>query len=195
MTSITLAGPGVSDFTFVDADNIEESNLNRQSLWTTKDIGKHKVDVLKNCLIERYGSLNIRTICEIATEELIHKEAYTNDVVILSADEPTGIGTSLRYRNNPSKYLLIECGYNHQNASIVATICSDGMPPPPSPPSHCSWERGKDFIGPSSGPINLEISAKVSAVVLNYLSSKKQPSESLYYTERWTQTAYQKPGN
>ncbi len=42
-----LAAMGVKNITVVDYDIIEESNLNRQLFYDSNDIGKYKVDVLK----------------------------------------------------------------------------------------------------------------------------------------------------
>ena len=45
--SIYLARLGVGNIGFVDHDKVELSNLNRQIIFDTKDIGKNKVDVAK----------------------------------------------------------------------------------------------------------------------------------------------------
>ncbi len=49
-----LVAAGVGEVYVVDSERIELSNLNRQILYTTNDIGRFKVDVLK----ERLSSLN-----------------------------------------------------------------------------------------------------------------------------------------
>ena len=46
--SIYLASLGVGTIGIVDNDKVELSNLNRQIIYTVKDIGKYKVDVAKN---------------------------------------------------------------------------------------------------------------------------------------------------
>ena len=43
-----LAASGVGTIGIVDPDKIEISNLNRQTLFTTNDIGKYKVDQAKS---------------------------------------------------------------------------------------------------------------------------------------------------
>ena len=42
-----LAASGVGTMGIADPDKVEISNLNRQTLFTTSDIGKHKVDQAK----------------------------------------------------------------------------------------------------------------------------------------------------
>ena len=42
-----LARSGVGGFVLVDFDKVDESNINRQIIATTKTIGRNKVDVMK----------------------------------------------------------------------------------------------------------------------------------------------------
>jgi molybdopterin/thiamine biosynthesis adenylyltransferase len=56
-----LCALGITKFTILDYDIIEESNLNRQILYTSKDIGELKTEVLKKHLLE------INPKCEIIT--------------------------------------------------------------------------------------------------------------------------------
>ncbi len=46
--SIYLASVGIGTIGIVDNDKVELSNLNRQIIYSAKDIGKYKVDVAKN---------------------------------------------------------------------------------------------------------------------------------------------------
>ena len=46
--SIYLASLGVGTIGIVDNDKVELSNLNRQIIYSVKDIGKYKVNVAKN---------------------------------------------------------------------------------------------------------------------------------------------------
>ena len=51
--STYLATNGVTNLTIVDYDKVELSNLNRQILLTELDLGKLKVDVVKNALLAK----------------------------------------------------------------------------------------------------------------------------------------------
>ena len=42
-----LLSSGIRNFTLIDGDIVEKSNLNRQILFTIDDLGKKKVDVAK----------------------------------------------------------------------------------------------------------------------------------------------------
>ncbi len=54
-----LARMGVGELHLVDFDKVEESNLNRQLLYTHKDIGKYKVDVAAQRLREIVPGLKV----------------------------------------------------------------------------------------------------------------------------------------
>ena len=45
--SIYLASLGIGTIGIVDNDKVEISNLNRQIIYNTKDVGKFKIDVAK----------------------------------------------------------------------------------------------------------------------------------------------------
>ena len=61
-----LARTGVSHFILMDFDKVAPSNLNRQILYTQKDIGKAKVDAAK----ERVLSINKDAIIETFNEKV-----------------------------------------------------------------------------------------------------------------------------
>ena len=45
-----LARAGVGKIGIIDSDKVSLSNIHRQSMYDTKDVGKYKVDVIKNKL-------------------------------------------------------------------------------------------------------------------------------------------------
>ena len=47
-----LARSGVGNFILVDFDKIDESNINRQLIATASTVGRHKVDVMKERILE-----------------------------------------------------------------------------------------------------------------------------------------------
>ena len=58
---IYLASSGVCNIGLVDFDKIELSNLNRQVLFNTSDIGKFKVDQAKSKINKIYKKIKIKT--------------------------------------------------------------------------------------------------------------------------------------
>lgn len=82
---------GVGKITLVDFDKVEESNLNRQLLYDMTDIGKIKVDVLKEKLEKINPNIEIRTCVkkiwsENDLEEIVSSDHF--DLVIKSLDSP-----------------------------------------------------------------------------------------------------------
>ena len=71
-----LARSGVGNFILVDFDKIDESNINRQLIATEKTIGRHKVDLMKERILEINPDANVEA----------HSEFYM-------ADSETGIIT------------------------------------------------------------------------------------------------------
>ena len=64
-----LARSGVGNFILIDFDKIDESNINRQLIATTKTIGRYKVDLMKERILEINPDANVE----------VHKEFYMAD--------------------------------------------------------------------------------------------------------------------
>ena len=64
-----LARSGVGNFVLVDFDKVDESNINRQIIATTKTIGRNKVDVMKERILDINPDANVE----------IHNEFYLAD--------------------------------------------------------------------------------------------------------------------
>lgn len=63
---IALVRSNVSNFLLIDFDKVSESNLNRQLAYDFNDVGKFKVDVMKNKLKE----INKNVKCEIIKDKI-----------------------------------------------------------------------------------------------------------------------------
>ena len=59
-----LARSGIGNFILVDYDKIDESNINRQLIATTNTIGKYKVDLMKERILEINPDANVETYKE-----------------------------------------------------------------------------------------------------------------------------------
>jgi tRNA A37 threonylcarbamoyladenosine dehydratase len=64
-----LARSGIGNFILIDYDKIDESNINRQLIATTKTIGRYKVDLMKERILEINPDANVE----------VHKEFYMAD--------------------------------------------------------------------------------------------------------------------
>ena len=64
-----LVRSGIGNFVLVDFDKVDESNINRQIIATTKTIGRNKVDVMKERILDINPDANVE----------IHNEFYLAD--------------------------------------------------------------------------------------------------------------------
>jgi bacteriocin biosynthesis cyclodehydratase domain-containing protein len=88
-SALSLACCGVGEMLLVDGDRVEESNLNRQILYSEADIGRLKVEVAA----ERLGAFNSRMRLETAPVRVDGEAAVAElidgcDLVIDAADWP-----------------------------------------------------------------------------------------------------------
>ncbi|WP_407376922.1 ThiF family adenylyltransferase [Methanobrevibacter sp.] len=64
-----LARGGIGNFILVDFDKVDETNINRQLIATTKTVGRYKVDLMKERILEINPDANVE----------IHNEFYMAD--------------------------------------------------------------------------------------------------------------------
>ena len=83
---IGLCGLGIGNIFIYDMDVIEIHNLNRQSLFTQKDVGKSKATVLKERLEERNPSLKVFASEEKVDENNIDLLLDGIDIIIDGLD-------------------------------------------------------------------------------------------------------------
>ena len=79
----TLAGIGVGLLGIADDDDVDLSNLYRQFLYLTEDIGKKKVEVVKerinkDCVVKTYGRVTSENAKEIFCEYQVVVDASDN---------------------------------------------------------------------------------------------------------------------
>ncbi|WP_394275360.1 ThiF family adenylyltransferase [Luteococcus sp.] len=102
-TSVIIAGSGgignnvafafaslpINQMVLMDFDRVEESNLNRQFLFTQNDLGELKVEALKRRLAERFPVLHMRAReAKVGSDSLaiVLDETPGKKLVIVSAD-------------------------------------------------------------------------------------------------------------
>lgn len=80
--SLVLAQAGIGKLRIIDGDHVELSNINRQVLYRTKDIGKEKVFAAKDCIGEINPNVEVTCFHEFAKpdtaalEQLIGKANF-----------------------------------------------------------------------------------------------------------------------
>lgn len=175
LVAIQLAGAGVEDLTLIDPDTIETSNLNRQFLWERNDAGRPKVEVLKDALERRYKLRSCQAILQKIEDNQLDELTRNVDLVILSADEPLGVGQEkLQELSQEKGFLTISCGY-YQNTALVKVF---GKPKSPTDEGSdtIKWARTPNFIGPSFGPMNVEVAGVVASSAIHALGFPESTS-------------------
>ena len=86
----SLVRLGVTNMTLIDADHVEDSNLQRQVLFTEKDVGKFKVETAKEKLSLFSKHLNISTFIENLNSKNGTALLKDHDVVFDCTDNFTG---------------------------------------------------------------------------------------------------------
>jgi molybdopterin/thiamine biosynthesis adenylyltransferase len=86
IVSLYLVAAGVGELVLLDEGVVELSNLNRQILYDTSDIGKSKVTVASEKLRRLNPWVSIKPIQERASEELLGKIVSEVDLVIDALD-------------------------------------------------------------------------------------------------------------
>jgi molybdopterin-synthase adenylyltransferase len=105
-----LAAAGVSNIGIVDHDKVEISNLNRQIIFNTNDLGKYKVVQAKNKISKIYKKIKIKTFNQ--------KILSTNAKIILKNYDIICDGTD----NFDTRYLINDYCKKDKKILISAAI-------------------------------------------------------------------------
>ena len=94
VASLYLAAAGVGTIGLIDHDVVEETNLQRQIIYTTDDVGKRKIDAARDRLSRLNPNVEIETYGEAISSSNALEIIQNYDVVIDATD------------NFPARYLL-----------------------------------------------------------------------------------------
>ncbi len=84
--ALYLAAAGIGQLTLVDFDTIEQTNLNRQFLYTFKDIGKNKAKTLAKKINAIYPDCEILAKKVKISKKNIEKIIEKPDIILLCVD-------------------------------------------------------------------------------------------------------------
>jgi len=93
--SVYLAAAGAGHLVLVDYDRVDLSNLQRQIVHTTPDIGKLKVDSAREYLSALNPDVKISTIDHMLDDDELEREVAAADVVVDASDN-----FNTRFANN-----------------------------------------------------------------------------------------------
>lgn len=158
ISALIVAGCGIENISLIDFDTIERSNLNRQLLFTINDIGKYKVDVVKQCINDRFPFVRVSANKAELSKENIDKYVNSYDTVVFTADNPVGVIDHVT--SHLHNICVIKTGYFLNYASIEIIEKHVNI-------SDSKWYRVPNSIIPSFGPTNVELSGLVSSIVFH----------------------------
>jgi adenylyltransferase/sulfurtransferase len=81
-----LAVAGLGSITFLDGDKVEISNLNRQILYTSEDVGKHKAKIAEKRLKKLNPDIKVEGIKEYLEEKNAEKCLKGFDLIVDCTD-------------------------------------------------------------------------------------------------------------
>tara|TARA_B100001559_G_scaffold234568_1_gene197662 strand:+ start:1222 stop:1977 length:756 start_codon:yes stop_codon:yes gene_type:complete len=105
-----LANSGVQNIGIVDHDKVELSNLNRQILFTTDDIGKYKVLQVKKKMNKINNKIKVRTFKKKINKKNIKNICNKFDIICDGSD------------NFETRYLINDYCLKHKKILISAAI-------------------------------------------------------------------------
>lgn len=102
-TAEALVRTGIGRLTIVDADRVAESNINRQLMATTSTVGRPKVDVLRERLLDinpecRIDAVDRQYTAETADDFVLTDYDYVVDAIDSLSDKALLIETATRGR-------------------------------------------------------------------------------------------------
>lgn len=159
-----LAVLGVGTICLIDFDLIEESNLNRQILYTLNDIGKPKSEILAAKLREvtkniTVVSKNIKVSSQKHLEEIIKSDDYS--LIVKALDSPTQFPLWLDHICK-KHHLPYVSGLTYKNKAMVGPVFIPGI-------SKYGWS---DIIDVTAAGDKVFGTVSSIGIVLNNISDK-----------------------
>mgnify|MGYP001281777630 FL=1 len=105
-----LTRAGVGKIGVVDYDRVDVSNIHRQSIYTLKDVGKYKVEVLKKKIIDINPDVKTKIYKKKITEKNAYKILNQFDIIVDGSD------------NFKTKFLLNQFANKLKKIFIVGAI-------------------------------------------------------------------------
>lgn len=190
--SYAISSLSVRKIVLIDFDHIEESNLNRQFLFTSSDIGQLKTEILAKALRERGCKAEIETYSSKTSYQTLSKILSNNEgkmFCILSADS-AGILQDTTKCFAEYEVPFINVGYFNDIAAIgplydrdhACPLCGNAL----SVEAKCSatdtnnlYELiNRNYSAPSSFTNNALASAMAMSDIISYIVGDKEGVQS-----------------
>ena len=122
-----LAASGIGNITIVDNDKVELSNLQRQVVHTTSDLGKLKTLSAKKFAHNINPNINVECYSKRIEKSNINKLILNNDIIADGSD------------NFDTRYLIADTCYNLNKTLVSAAITKfEGQ--------ISTWKKGSEYL-------------------------------------------------
>lgn len=108
--AVMLARAGIANMTIIDFDDVASSNINRQIVAYQSTMGRKKVDVLKEMLLDINPNINLVSHAQRLTKENISFLITQTDIVIDAIDSTKDKLDLIEYCKNNNIYILSAMG-------------------------------------------------------------------------------------
>lgn len=108
--TVMLARAGVENLTIIDFDAVSSSNVNRQIVAYQSTVGRKKVDVLKEMLLDINPNINIQAFDERLTNKNISNLITQTDIVIDAIDSVKDKLDLIEYCKKNNIYIISAMG-------------------------------------------------------------------------------------
>lgn len=181
-----LAGAGIGQIGIIDNDVVEVSNLHRQVLHTTTNVGKFKCESAKEYLNKLNPNVSITTYPYKLTNENAFDIISQYDLVLDCTDAP-----AIRYLINDvsvlcGKTIVSGSGLKADGQLSILNFDNYGpcyrcfYPTPPSPDSITTCSDG-GVIGPVIGLVGITMALETIKVLTNYYDKQNfKPFLTIY---------------
>lgn len=125
---MSLATAGIGHLRIVEFDKVELSNLNRQLLYKTCDIGRPKINACVDALNQLNPEIDIEGINEKVTADNIDDLCRNSDFIVEGGDSPAGRNLVNSYclsKNKPYTHASAQFNYGYVFSVVPAlkTAC------------------------------------------------------------------------
>ncbi len=105
-----LARSGVARLTLIDLDVVAESNLNRQAHATLANVGRNKIDAMRERILSFADDCDVRTVDDFANPENLSKIIANDATFIVDAIDQVRAKAGLIAYCKKQKLAIIVCG-------------------------------------------------------------------------------------
>lgn len=105
-----LVRTGINNITIIDYDKFEESNINRQIMCLKNDIGKEKVDVAKQRVLNINENCNIKTYNKKVDYSFLNNLDAKYDYIIDACDDLNAKLELIKYAIKNDIKIISSCG-------------------------------------------------------------------------------------